>query len=183
MFCEEQGIWINEKSLSHATGFLLYYRGSYPASRANDLSSFTPDPSVVSMSPINSPFTPADSACFCVSLDNLARPPANRMNVRGSMNLKIAIVTKISSSLMGGMCSKGVPGMGFKIFMGTEQTSNSFSSKANSMRCFIVSPIPMIPPEQISIPNSWAVRIVSFFCSMVCVVHLSLIHISEPTRP
>ena len=54
------------------------------------------------------------------------------------------IVTKISSSLMGGMCSKGVPGMGFKIFMGTEQTSNSFSSKANSMRCFIVSPIPMI---------------------------------------
>ena len=100
MFCEEQGIWINEKSLSHATGFLLYYRGSYPASRANDLSSFTPDPSVVSMSPINSPFTPADSACFCVSLDNLARPPANRMNVRGSMNLKIAIVTKISSSLM-----------------------------------------------------------------------------------
>ena len=97
MFCEEQGIWINEKSLSHATGFLLYYRGSYPASRANDLSSFTPDPSVVSMSPINSPFTPADSACFCVSLDNLARPPANRMNVRGSMNLKIAIVTKILS--------------------------------------------------------------------------------------
>lgn len=73
---------------------LLYYRGSYPASRANDLSSFTPDPSVVSMSPINSPFIPADSACFCVSLDNLARPPANRMNVRGSMNLKIAIVTK-----------------------------------------------------------------------------------------
>ena len=94
----------------------------------------TPDPSVVSMSPINSPFTPADSACFCVSLDNLARPPANRMNVRGSMNLKIAIVTKISSSLMGGICSRGVPGMGFNIFMGTEQTPNSISSKANSIR-------------------------------------------------
>ena len=74
---------------------------------------------------------------------------------------------------MGGMCSKGVPGMGFNIFMGTEQTPNSFSSKANSIRCFIFSPIPMIPPEQISIPNSWAVRIVSFFCSMVCVVHSS----------
>ena len=46
-------------------------------------------------------------------------------------------------------------------------TSNSLSVKANSIRCSIVSPMPMIPPLHTSIPTLRAACNVSIFCSCV----------------
>lgn len=49
-------------------------------------------------------------------------------------------------------------------------TGAASTMKANSIRCSIVSPIPMIPPQQISMPTRRAASRVASFCSCVCVV-------------
>ena len=51
----------------------------------------------------------------------------------------------------------------------TDCTFNSAKVKANSIRCSIVSPMPMMPPQQISIPTRRAASRVASFCSCVCV--------------
>ena len=103
--------------------------------------------------------------------DNCERPPAKRRWAVGLMKRKRAMVRRISSSVSGGWCSSGVPGIGLSRLMGMEVTFRWARVKANSMRCSMVSPMPMMPPQQISIPTRRAAASVASFSSCVCVVH------------
>ena len=82
-----------------------------------------------------------------------------------------ATVTNTSSSVSGGRFSSGVPGMGLSRLMGMDCTPSSFRVKANSMRCSIVSPMPMMPPLQMSMPALRAACKVRSLSSCVCVLH------------
>ncbi len=77
------------------------------------------------------------------------------------------MVVRISSSPKAAVPSNGVPGMGFNIFIGIDFIFSSRKVIARSIRSSIDSPIPMIPPEQTSIPTSCAARIVLIFSSIV----------------
>ena len=61
--------------------------------------------------------------------------------------------------------------MGLSRLMGIDCTSSFFRVKANSIRCSMVSPIPMIPPLQMSIPTLRAACNVCNLSSCVCVPH------------
>ena len=79
------------------------------------------------------------------------------------------MVRRISSSPKGGMVSRGVPLMGCSRFSGMEDMSSDLSVKASSARCRMFSPMPMIPPQQTSIPTRRAARKVSIFSACVWV--------------
>ena len=143
----------------------------YPASSISTLSSDTFEPSVVSRSPTMAELMPMCSACFTASLLSCERPPAKRRKAVGLMKRKRAMVVSISSSLSGACRSSGVPGMGLRRLMGMDCTSSSRSVKANSMRCSMLSPIPMMPPLQMSMPTLRAACRVRSFSSCVCVLH------------
>ena len=64
-----------------------------------------------------------------------------------------------------------MPFIGFKRLIGTDVTSRSRSVNAMSMRSFIVSPTPKIPPLQTSSPAFFAAIIVAIFSSYVWLVH------------
>ena len=83
---------------------------------------------------------------------------------------KSATVRIISSSLISGVCSSGVPGIGLSMLIGIDTGSASRSLMASSMRCRRVSPMPMMPPEHILKPTSRAAAIVASLSSWVCVV-------------
>ena len=75
------------------------------------------------------------------------------------------MVRRISSSPKGGMVSRGVPLMGCSRFSGMEDMSSDLSVKASSARCRMFSPMPMIPPQQTSIPTG--VRRAKFLFSLL----------------
>ena len=60
--------------------------------------------------------------------------------------------------------------MGCSKLIGMDWMLRSRSVKANSIRCSTVSPMPMMPPQQRSIPTRRAACKVFSFCSCVCVV-------------
>ena len=62
------------------------------------------------------------------------------------------MVFKISMTGSGSFFSKGVPGIGLRMLIGTTFAPISFREKARSQRSSRVSPIPMMPPEQILRP-------------------------------
>ena len=72
--------------------------------------------------------------------------------------------------------------MGFNTFIGIDFTPNSRTVKARSTRSSIVSPMPIIPPEQTSIPTSCAARIVCIFSSSVCDEHNVAKNLGDDSR-
>lgn len=134
-------------------------------------SSETLEPSVVSKSPTMAELIPMYNALLIASEDSCERPPAKRRKAVGLMKRNKAIVLRTFSSLKGFSFSNGVPGIGLSRLIGMDWTFSAFSVKANSIRCSIVSPMPMIPPQQISIPTRRAALRVASFCSCVCVEH------------
>ena len=111
---------------------------------------------------------PLSALCMASGV-SCERPPAKRRKAVGLIKRNRATVLRISSSLKGFSPSNGVPGIGLNKLMGIDCTFSSASVKANSIRCSIVSPIPIIPPQQISIPTRRAASRVASFCSCVCV--------------
>jgi len=134
------------------------------------ISSATFDPTVVNKSPTMAALMPAPMASSSICAINFL-PPAKRKYALGWINRKTAIVVRTSSSERGGMFSKGVPGMGLNTFNGMEVIPKSRNNNAMSIRSCMLSPMPIIPPEQTSMPISRAARIVAIFSSVVCVVH------------
>ena len=130
------------------------------------MSSITFEPIVVRRSPTMAELIPARMASSSIWAIN-ARPPAKRRKASGLMNRKTATVVSTSSSASGAAPSNGVPGIGFYTFIGIDFTPSSRTVSAKFTRSSIVSPIPMIPPEQTSIPSSIAWRMVSIFSSVV----------------
>ena len=143
------------------------YQSEYPASSINILSSDTLEPNVVSKSPTMAELIPIYNAFFTASTLICERPPAKRRKAVGLIKRNKAMVVRISASARRSIFSNGVPGIGCNRFIGIDCTSNSLSVKANSIRCSIVSPMPMIPPLHTSIPTLRAACNVSIFCSCV----------------
>ena len=97
----------------------------------------------------------------CVASLNCARPPEKRRNAFGLIRRKRAIVVSHSSSCKIRICSIGVPGIGCNKLRGMDKIPSFRRKQAISIRSFIVSPIPIIPPQQIRKPISRAVCMVS----------------------
>ena len=112
---------------------------------------------------------PQKMARRAVSSDRRARPPAKRRGVRGLARRRMAIESRMRASSRKGRSPSGVPGMGWRMLTGIDAGAISASAKASSMSCSSVSPMPMMPPQQISRPRRFAARSVSSFCSCVCV--------------
>ena len=74
-------------------------------------------------------------------------------------------------TVYGATSASGVPGIGLSTLTGIDTAPIFCNVTANSMRCSALSPTPIIPPEQILSPASFAHSIVRIFSSGVCVLH------------
>ena len=83
----------------------------------------------------------------------------------------MASVSRNSSADNGFAFSKGVPLIGQRMLTGIDTGSIRRRATANSARCFMFSPMPIIPPEQISNPIFLAASMVWILSSAVWVVH------------
>ena len=114
-------IWLIFKIL-YIDNFIPADQKSYPADSIRGLSSATLEPMVVSRSPTTPPFIPICRARSWVARLRRARPPAKRRMVRGCTKRNIAIASSTSSSLSGGVPSRGVPGIGHNRLMGDRKS-------------------------------------------------------------
>ena len=105
---------------------------------------------VSSLSPENIEFAPAIKHNAWASGDISVRPADNRTILAGIIMRAVAIIRTISHDDTGILSSKGVPSMLTNALMGTY--SGCLSNVANVSNILIrsesLSPMPMIPPEQ-----------------------------------
>ena len=88
----------------------------------------------------------------CVASLNCARPPEKRRNAFGLIKRKRAIVVSHSSSSRICVFSIGVPGIGCNKLRGMDKIPSFCKKQAISIRSSIVSPMPIIPPQQMRKP-------------------------------
>src|SRR6188768_688952 len=89
--------------------------------------------------------------------------------------ISIVLIEQFSSSF-------GVPFLGIKTFIGTSSGSSVDREKASSIRCFGVSPIPIMPPQQSSRPASLTVLAVLTLSAKSWVLHISEKKLSEASK-
>ena len=95
------------------------------------------------------------------------------MTVAGIASLNRAIVRTASLASSSGLSPSGVPGRGFRKFIGTSCGASSASWSASSTRCSRLSPMPRMPPLHSSMPVWRTSMQVSQRSCQVCEVQIS----------
>ena len=79
--------------------------------------------------------------------------------------MSIRSIEQLSSSF-------GVPFLGINMLIGTSSGSRDERENANSIRCLVDSPIPIIPPQQSSSPASLTILAVFTLSEKSCVLQI-----------
>lgn len=107
-------------------------------------------------------FAPAKKQRACPSSEIWVRPAERRTFAFGTAIRAMAIILMTSNIVTGSEPSSGVPGIGMRELIGTDSGCglNSEMTSMSLSRSSLVSPRPRIPPQQIDMPASWALRMV-----------------------